>query len=162
MIPIYKRQEASRARLQIVKQHDGRGGAVIQLIAVLEEFAQGRIMNFQLRSTDSFEALQKSSKHCVRFVDAKFALPKQQDNVEMAWDFVCLDTPEYPGEHDDIVVGFDTEEGQLSYVSYWPLLTINNRRTRHVCPRSTHRSDQGIEDAVIQKIIYDISSSQMP
>ena len=70
-------------------------------------------MNFQLRSTDTFESLSKSGKQCVRFVDAKFAQPKQQDNKEMAWDFVALDTPEYPSEHDDIVIGFDTEEGEF-------------------------------------------------
>ena len=114
MIPIYKRMEASRARLQVISQRDSRGSVVIQLIAVLQDFAYGKIMNFQLRSTDTFEALQKSGKHSVRLVDAKFAFPKQQDDTEMAWDFVCIDTPEYPGEHDDIVIGFDTEEGKCS------------------------------------------------
>ena len=71
-------------------------------------------MNFQLRSTDVFEPSSKSGKHCVRFVDAKFAHPKQQDNKDMAWDFVSLDTPEYPSEHDDIIIGFDTEEGKFT------------------------------------------------
>ena len=112
MIPIYKRTEASRARLQILRQQDSRGNTIIHLMAALQDFAQGCIMSFQLRSTDQFEAMQKSGKHCVRFVDAKFALPKPQSNTEMAWDFICLDMPEYPGEHDDVVIGFDTEEGE--------------------------------------------------
>ena len=111
MIPIYKKQEATHARLQVLS-YDNMGMRMIQLIIVLKDFPNGRIMNFQLRSTDTFETMSKSGKHCVRFDDAKFALPKQQDNQEMAWDYVCLDTPEYPGEHDDIVVGFDTEEGE--------------------------------------------------
>ena len=111
MIPIYKKTEASRARLQIIKQQDSRGNVSINLIAALQDFPQGCIMSFQLRSTDTFEASHKSGKSCVRFVDAKFALPKPRESTEMAWNFICLDVPEYPGEHDDIVVGFDSEEG---------------------------------------------------
>ena len=112
MIPIYKRMEATRVRLQIIFQEDPRGNPDIQLIAALHDFPNGKIMSFKLQSTDTYEVLQRSSKHCVRFVDAKFALPKQQDNKEMAWDFVSLDMPEYPGEHDDIIIGVDKEEGE--------------------------------------------------
>ena len=46
----------------------------------------------------------------MRLVDAKFAMPKT--DREPTWRFVCLDTPEYPAEHDDIIVGFDSEDGE--------------------------------------------------
>ena len=69
-------------------------------------------MNLVLRSTDAFEPFAKSGKFYIRLVDAKFAMPKLE-KVE-TWRFVCLDSPEYPGEHDDIVVGFDGEEGKWS------------------------------------------------
>ena len=48
----------------------------------------------------------------MRIVDAKFALPKSESDP--ARDFVGLDMPEYPGEHDDIVIGFDNDQGKQS------------------------------------------------
>jgi hypothetical protein len=52
----------------------------------------------------------------VRIVDAKFAMPKSKAEGEAGVDheFVCLDMPEYPAEHDDITIIFDTEDGELS------------------------------------------------
>ena len=111
MIPVYKKQEASGARIQILTQ-DNRGQKTFHLLAVLSDFPNGKIMSFQLHGADIFEATFKSSKYCLRFIDAKFALPKSPDNTEMAWDFICLDAPEYPAEHDDVVIGFDTEQGK--------------------------------------------------
>ena len=110
MIPVHKRQEASGARIQILSQ-DNRGQRTFHLLAVLSDFPNGKIMSFQLHGANVFEATFKSSKYCLRFIDAKFALPKSPDNTEMAWDFICLDTPEYPAEHDDIMIGFDSEQG---------------------------------------------------
>ena len=66
-------------------------------------------MNFGLRSTDVFESFSRSGKFYVRVVDAKFALPKGEGDHNR--DFLSLDMPEYPGEHDDIAIGFDTEDG---------------------------------------------------
>lgn len=68
-------------------------------------------MNFALKSTDFFESHSKSGTYYVRIVDAKFALPKSGDDSSK--DFVCLDIPQYPGEHDDITIGFDVEAGMF-------------------------------------------------
>ncbi|MCJ1394348.1 hypothetical protein MMC18_007226 [Xylographa bjoerkii] len=104
-IPINKHMEALRARLQIVRQDKN-----IQLIAFFQDFSLGRSMNFVLRGIDTYEAFTRSEKHYIRFVDAKFSALK--DDKHHDWEFVCLDLLEYAGEHDDIVIGFDTEEQQ--------------------------------------------------
>ena len=57
------------------------------------------------------ESFNRSGKFCIRFADAKFALPKVEDDP--ASDFLCLDMPEYPIEHDDILIVFDNEAGML-------------------------------------------------
>ena len=111
VVPIYKRWEASFARLQIIQRD-----TVIQLLAFFKDFQYGTCMNFVLKSTDNFESMTKSvskSEHYyIRIVDAKFALPKKAPEPNS--DFVCLDMPEYPSEHDDITIGFDTEAGKTS------------------------------------------------
>ena len=106
VVPIYKKLEAHLARVQVI-----RDGTIVQLLIFLEDFSLGRCMNFVLRGTDVFESSSRSGKYYIRFVDAKFAMPKSSKEVD--WDFLCLDAPEYPAEHDDIVVGFDTESGLL-------------------------------------------------
>lgn len=113
MIPLYKKQEASQARLQILVQ-ENRAQKTYQLLVVLLDFPDGKIMNVELRSTDVLEATMKAGKHCIRLANAKFALPKHPNSKDIPWDFVCLDAPEYPGEHDDIMIGFDTERGKLN------------------------------------------------
>ena len=67
-------------------------------------------MNFTLKVTDSFDTFTRSGVSFLRIVDAKFALPKGESDP--AREFVCLDVPDYPGEHDDIIIGFDNEEGK--------------------------------------------------
>lgn len=67
-------------------------------------------MNFVLRGTDFYESFSRSGKYYIRFVDAKFAMPKTEKQID--WEFVCLDILEYAAEHDDIVIGFDTEAGK--------------------------------------------------
>lgn len=106
VVPIYKKWEASKARVQIIQQEK-----VVQLVAFFGDFSHGRCMNFVLKSTDNFEGFNRSGKFGVKIVDAKFALPKN-DQAE-APDFVCLDMPDYPGEHDDISIAFDTEKGKI-------------------------------------------------
>jgi hypothetical protein len=105
VVPIYKKWDANKARVQIIKHEK-----VVQLVAFLEGFSHGKSMNFVLKGTDNFEAFSRSGKYGVRIVDAKFALPKS--NEETGSEFVCLDMPEYPGEHDDITIGFDSETGK--------------------------------------------------
>lgn len=67
-------------------------------------------MNFVLKSTDVFEKSDKADDHNVRLVDAKFALPKGPD--EPSREYVSLDLPDYPSEHDDVIVGFSDEAGR--------------------------------------------------
>jgi hypothetical protein len=111
VVPIYKKWDAASTRLQVVQKEK-----VIQLVAFFENFSHGDCMNFALKSTDIFEASGRNGKFSVRIVDAKFAMPKSKAEGEAGVDheFVCLDMPEYPAEHDDITIIFDTEDGELS------------------------------------------------
>lgn len=107
MVPIYKKWEASLARVQIVRQEK-----VVQLLAFFGEFQHGTCMNFVLKGTDIMESFGRSGKFGIRMVDAKFALPKKDEDPSS--NFVCLDMPEYPIEHDDIAISFDTESGMCA------------------------------------------------
>lgn len=100
----YKRWEASTPRLQIIEQDK-----TVQLVAFFKDFSHGACMNFVLKVTDVFDTFARSGAFFLRIVDAKFALPKGESDP--AKDFVCLDIPEYPGEHDDVIIGFDNEQG---------------------------------------------------
>ena len=105
VVPMHKRWEAITPRLQIVKQDK-----TVQLVAFFKDFSHGTCMSFALKMTDSFETFARSGVSFLRIVDAKFALPKDESNP--ARDFVCLDMPDFPSEHDDIVIGFDKEQGE--------------------------------------------------
>lgn len=105
VVPMHKRWEATFARLQIVKQD-----RTVQFIAFFKDFSHGACMNFVLKVTDNFEAFSKSGLFYLRIVDAKFALPKGQE--DQSRDFINLDMPEYPGEHDDVTIGFENEDGR--------------------------------------------------
>ena len=102
---MYKRWETSTPRLQIIKQDK-----TVQLVAFFKDFSHGTCMNFVLKVTDFFDTFARSGTFFLRIVDAKFALPKGESDP--ARDFVCLDMPEYPSEHDDIIIGFDHEQGK--------------------------------------------------
>ncbi len=104
VVPIHRRWEANRTRLQVVKQYK-----TVQLVTFFKDFAHGSCMNFCLKGTDVFETFSRSGNFYLRIVDAKFALPKGQE--DRSKEFVSLDTPEYPGEHDDVTIEFDTETG---------------------------------------------------
>lgn len=104
VVPIYKKWEANLARIQIVKQEK-----IVQLVAFFSDFQHGTCMNFILKGTDHIESFGRSGKFGIRIVDAKFALPKKDDDA--ASNFVCLDMPEYPIEHDDLTITFDSEVG---------------------------------------------------
>lgn len=121
VVPIYKRWEVNSARLQIIKQNK-----VVQLVGFFKDFAHGSCMNFTLKSTDVFESLARSGIYYVRIVDAKFALPKTGEDTNK--DFVCLDMPEYPGEHDDITIGFEVEAGTNEYLYNVNSVTLTVRQ----------------------------------
>lgn len=111
VVPIYKKWDAVLTRLQIVQREK-----LVQLVAYFENFSHGDCMNFTLKSTDTFESSSRSGKYSLRIVDAKFAMPKTRGEGESGTEheFVCLDMPEYPGEHDDITIVFDNEAGAYS------------------------------------------------
>ncbi|KAI8720919.1 hypothetical protein NCS52_00538100 [Fusarium sp. LHS14.1] len=108
VVPIHKKWEAGYTRIQVIQQEDKQ----LQLLAFFEDFHHGHCMNFVLKGTDVYESVSRSSKSGIKFVDAKFPLPrlpadKDGDYDEMA--FVCLDLPDLPGEHDDISILFEKE-----------------------------------------------------
>ena len=75
-------------------------------------------MSLALKSTDVYESSSRSAKFYVRLVDAEFTMPK---NAEIAGsEFICLNELEYPSEHDDIMIGFDTEAGMFGPVHEEP------------------------------------------
>ncbi|KAI2791969.1 hypothetical protein POX_b01998 [Penicillium oxalicum] len=113
VVPIYKKWEASSARVQIVQQEK-----IVQLVAFFSDFQHGTCMNFVLKGTDQIESFTRSGKFGIRILDAKFALPKKDEDA--ASDFVCLDMPEYPIEHDDIGIAFDTEAGRNDFKAVLP------------------------------------------
>ncbi|KAG5661624.1 hypothetical protein KAF25_005746 [Fusarium avenaceum] len=108
VVPIHKKWEAGYTRIQVIRQEDRQ----LQLLAFFEDFHHGHCMNFLLKGTDVYESVQRSSKSGIKFIDAKFPLPrlpadKDGDYDDMA--FVCLDLPDLPGEHDDISILFENE-----------------------------------------------------
>lgn len=113
VVPIHKKWEASLTRIQIVRQDK-----VVQLVAFFNDFNHGKCMNFVLKGTDTMESFNRSGKFCIRFADAKFALPKVEDDP--ASDFLCLDMPEYPIEHDDILIVFDNEADRTNFQNAAP------------------------------------------
>ncbi|KAK3336415.1 hypothetical protein B0T19DRAFT_38472 [Cercophora scortea] len=122
VVPIHKKWEAKKTRVQIVQQ-DG----TTQLLAFFDDFAHGQCMGFNLKGTDVFETFNRSGgKAGLKIDDAKFPLPKilapEIDSAQAAADaaFVCLDLPELPGEHDDISIVFDNESERDKLISCLP------------------------------------------
>jgi hypothetical protein len=114
VVPIYKKWEVALARIQVL-QHD----KVMQIAAFFDDFSHGECMNFVIKITDVFESFSRSGKYYLRIVDAKFAAPKGGNENKDGDDkgYVCLDMPDYPGEHDDITITFDSEAGKFIALS---------------------------------------------
>lgn len=119
VVPIYKKWQAHNVRIQIVSQ-----GQIVQLLAFMEEFSHADALCFQIKSTDVFETHKGGKKWTVKMVDAKFTLPppatssreKGRDETQegrLRNRFVNLENLDYAEEHDDITIGFDTEQGKL-------------------------------------------------
>ncbi|PNY25506.1 Uncharacterized protein TCAP_04556 [Tolypocladium capitatum] len=111
VVPIHKKWEAGLTRIQVVRLEDRQ----LQLLAFFDEFQHGHCMNFVLKGTDVYETVQRGSKCGIRFVDAKFPLPRLPEDKDGDFDdmaFVCLDLPDLPGEHDDIAIMFEKEAGK--------------------------------------------------
>jgi hypothetical protein len=114
VVPIYKKWEANGVRVQIVSQ-----GAIVQVLAFMEEFSHADAMCFQIKSTDVFENVKsdgKGKKWGVKMVDAKFKLPNRQkgeaEDERFRSRFINLEGLDYAEEHDDITISFDTEQGK--------------------------------------------------
>ena len=103
-LPLHKHWEATSARVQVLERNKS-----VQLVLFFKDFSHGACMNFVLKFTDVFEIYSKSGLFFLLVADAKFAMPKNDEDKTK--NFVCLDMPEFPGEHDDITLGFDTEQG---------------------------------------------------
>lgn len=119
VVPIHKKWEAGFTRIQVVRQEDKQ----LQILAFFEDFHHGHCMNFVLKGTDVYEAFSRSGKSGIRFIDAKFPLPRLPQDRDGDYDdmaFVCLDLPDLPGEHDDISIAFENEAGKYTVPSSSP------------------------------------------
>ncbi|PFH58334.1 hypothetical protein XA68_13867 [Ophiocordyceps unilateralis] len=108
VVPIHKKWEAGFTRIQVVRLEDRQ----LQLLAFFEDFHHGHCINFVLKGTDVYETFHRSGRSGIKFVDAKFPLPRVQADKDGDFDdvaFVCLDLPDLPGEHDDITIMFEKE-----------------------------------------------------
>ena len=106
VVPIHKKWEATETRVQVVQQD-----TQVQLLAFFEGFSHGHCMNFLLKGTDIYENFSRSGKAGLRIVDAKFPLPRMMENVGEEAAFVCIDSPDFAGEHDDISILFEKDKG---------------------------------------------------
>jgi hypothetical protein len=118
VVPIYHKWAATNVRIQIVANAQN---TVIKLLAFMEDFAHAEALCFQVKTTDVFETIKGDGKHkkwAIKMVDAKFTLPTSQGKDEQfspeekaARRFVNLEGLDYAQEHDDITVGFESQEG---------------------------------------------------
>lgn len=124
VVSIVKKLEATRVRLQVLRREGDTRIAVW-----FEEFGHADSMVFAVKGSDEFERV-KGEKGArgggVRLVEAKFSLPKKEGEeagveagagrelpASVRRRFVNLEGLEYMEEHDDIVVGFEREEGEF-------------------------------------------------
>jgi hypothetical protein len=125
VVPIYHKWTATNVRIQVVAN---ASNSVVQLLAFMEGFAQAEALCFQIKSTDVFEAVKgdgKNKKWAIKMVDAKFTLPPLSNAAATASGreqelpaeesakrrFVNLEGLDYAQEHDDVTVGFESQEG---------------------------------------------------
>ncbi|KAI1499213.1 hypothetical protein F5X99DRAFT_295419 [Biscogniauxia marginata] len=105
VVPIHKKWEAGTTRVQVVQQEK-----TVQMLAFFEDWHHGQCMGFVLKGTDVFESFSRNGKAGLKLADAKFPLPKVPAEGDPKSDdaaFLCLDMPEFAGEHDDITIIFD-------------------------------------------------------
>lgn len=125
VVPIHTKWTASNVRIQIVTRD-----TVTKVLAFMEDFGHTDAMVIRVKSTDIFETIKgdgKGKKWGVKMVDAKFSLPAKEERKErekggpgldggelaVRRRFVNLEGLDYAGEHDDLAVGFETEDGKL-------------------------------------------------
>lgn len=128
VVNIHKKLETNRVRLQVLTQ-----GNITQIAAFFEDFSYADAIVFRVKSSDVFEKCKgdKGAKFCIKLVDAKFSLPGRMKHHGGDEDegmdhnglpkvvkrrFINLEGLEYAEEHEDITIGFETEEGKSSVV----------------------------------------------
>ncbi|KAK5165854.1 uncharacterized protein LTR77_008777 [Saxophila tyrrhenica] len=156
VVPIYKKWEASIIRLQVVTRQN-----VVQVIACMEGFSHAEALCFRVMSTDVFEACKMGKRFGLRLVDAKFALPPEEEKpkekkgekgdvvvVEESEEkreervrrrFVNLEGLEYMSEHDDITVGFETVEERDGFAEALPTPATHSVRRSLILRSSSAR-----------------------
>ncbi|KAH9828490.1 hypothetical protein Tdes44962_MAKER02409 [Teratosphaeria destructans] len=113
VVSIHHKWQASNVRLQIVSQSN-----TAKILAFMEDFVHADALCFEVRSMDTFESVKgdsKGKKWAVKLKEAKFSLPSKEKGEVANEDkvrrrFVNLEGLDYAEEHEDITVGFDTEE----------------------------------------------------
>lgn len=120
VVPIHKKWEATSVRLQVLQKE-----TVTQLLFFFQgDFTHADCLIFKLTATDVFEKTEKGKLPALKLVDAKFALPggkgegrEGKGDRGVRGKFANVDLLEYPGEHDDIVVGFESAQGKFITLS---------------------------------------------
>lgn len=113
VVPIHKKWEAGTTRIQVVQQDK-----TVQLLAFFEDWHHGQCMGFVLKGTDVFECFSRNGKSGLKLADAKFPLPKVPADGSAKTDdmaFLCLDMPDFAGEHDDLTILFDDGLGKALF-----------------------------------------------
>ncbi|KAF2481230.1 hypothetical protein BDY17DRAFT_325934 [Neohortaea acidophila] len=132
-----KKWEASNVRLQIVSYD-----VVFQILAFMEDFGHADALCFRVRSTDTFEVVKgdgKGKKWGIKLVEAKFSLPKDGEGRDegkggdaalgagvlerVKRRFVNLEGMEYAEEHDDVTIGFESQEDRDRFAQALPAAT---------------------------------------
>jgi len=146
LIRMHKLWEAHSPRIQIVSKRDlnrPNTPPPTQLVVFFgSSFPYASTMAFELRVTDTYKKVEDKGRWGIRFVDAKFPLPrprskrerKEPSNGEQGgrdsgveaplWSleeqFVCPTRLEYAGEHDDVTVWFGSEATREELVACLP------------------------------------------
>ncbi|KAI1465689.1 uncharacterized protein F4812DRAFT_461383 [Daldinia caldariorum] len=128
VVPIHKKWEAGTTRVQVVQQEK-----TVQLLAFFEDWHHGQCMGFILKGTDIFESFNRNGKAGLKLADAKFPLPKiphegGDKTDDMA--FLCLDMPDFAGEHDDITIIFEDSFERDRLCSVLPAPVKGSRLSR--------------------------------
>jgi hypothetical protein len=105
VVPVHKKWDSGTARIQVVRHaQDG----TVQLLAFFEDWSHGHCMGFVLKGTDVYEAAGKMGKATIKFEEK--GMEKSNGDEDR---FLCLDMPDYAGEHDDISITFEDEGGKF-------------------------------------------------
>ena len=112
-----RKSDSKLSRIQLLR-NNSKQTPEYQIVAFFSDTTYGHCMSFDIRATDNFEKKSEKNKHTLKVVDAKFGLPRSNDHE--AKEFVSLDTPEWPTEHDDIAITFDHAHDMQAFAAALP------------------------------------------